>query len=85
LIWIFVWVNWGYHFTQDLSMTAVEEVLDDAYSGVQVAYSGSVTQEMLLTFNTKLKANIVRKKQELTQELKRSLNEYLKKKIDDIF
>lgn len=75
----------GYRFTQDLSMQAVEDVLDEAYSGVQVAYQDSEAQAMVQDFNEKLKENIAAKKAELEEQVRLSINAYLKKKIDEIF
>jgi len=82
---IFLWIHRGYNFTQDLSTEAVTDVLDNAYSGLQVRYSWSVAQDMLQDFNEQLKASIQDKKEELTLQIKASLNSYLKQKIDELF
>ena len=73
LLGLFLWANIGFRFTQDMSVQAVEDAFDQAYSGLQVSYSGSVADTMWDDFSQRLKENIAVKKDELKEEIKKSL------------
>jgi len=82
---IMVGTGVGFKFTQDLSVKAVEDVLDNSSELLQNAYSGSNTQGTVQDFNVKIKEQIDVKKKEFADQAKQGMRDYLKKKIDEMF
>lgn len=77
--------NMWYKMIQDMSTKTVKETFEQSKDLLLESYSGSVSQEILNEYNAKLQEQIELKKQEINEEIKKSLKEYINDKIDNMF
>jgi len=80
VVGLFLWAKMWINFTQDLSIEAVENVLNESMTAMQSSGSDSQTRK----FNEIMMQKLEKQKTELSEKLKWQLSEFLKQKVDSV-